>query len=195
MKEKKELTKKFWWTMLVICVVLVALIGAGFAVYANSKRPVIYEEETGGNIVLNYTDDITGLKLDKVIPTADAVGMKDDVNYFDFSVEVTLDNATFVDYEISVIKKSKSSIADEDIRIYLEQEQSGSYVKVFGPETFVPIKEVTKKGSPVGSMVLYHVKRTKSLTDRYRLRIWLSDKSVVTNGTYELEVNVNGISE
>ena len=193
MKEKRELSKSFWWSMFAVCLTLTTLIGVGFAVFVNSKRPVIEEEENGGNIVLNYTTDVNGIKLTKIVPTADAVGMKDDENYFDFSVDVSLDNATFVDYEISVIKSA--TISDDDIRIYLEYEDSGTYVEVFGPEEFKPLKEASRRGSPAGSMALYHVKRTKSLTDRYRLRLWLSDKSLATNGTYELEVYVNGVSE
>ncbi len=196
MKEKRELSKKFWWSVLVICTIFIILICVGFAVFANSKRPVIENEENGGNIVLNYAGEDTVLKLDKVVPTADSVGMKDNESYFDFSVDVSLDNATFVDYEISVMKNKKNStIDDDDIRIYLEYEDSGSYVSVFEPQKFTPVKKTTKRGSPSGSMVLYHIKRTKSLTDRYRLRMWLSDKSVVTTGTYELEIYVNGVSE
>ena len=194
MKEKRELSKKFWYTTLGVSVVLLILIVAGFAYFIGSKRPVIEENENGGNIVLNYTNDITGLKLKDIIPVADDVGKKssEEGEYFDFSVDVSLDNATYIDYEISIVKDEKfSTIPDDDIRIYLEQEDSGSYIEVLEPTKFTPLKKKSKIGTPAGSMVLFQTKKTKSLTDRYRLRMWVSDKSLITKGNYGVEVFVN----
>lgn len=194
MKEKKDLSKKFWYTTLGVAVILLILIVAGFAYFMDSKRPVIEENENGGNIVLNYTNDITGLKLKGIVPMADSVGKKlsEEGEYFDFSVDVSLDNATYIDYEISIVKdETFSTIPDDDIRIYLEQEDSGSYVEVLEPTKFTPLKKKSKIGTPVGSMVLFQTKKTKSLTDRYRLRIWVSDKSLITKGDYGVEVFVN----
>ena len=103
-----------------------------------------------------------------------------------------LDYATYIDYEISVQKDEEfSTISDDDIRIYLEKENSGVYEMVFGPESFTPLRKATKIGTPVDSMVLYENKATKDSTDRYRLRIWVSDKSVTAKGNYGLNVFVN----
>ena len=41
-------------------------------------------------------------------------------------------------------------------------------------------------------MVLTKAKKIKSGTDNYRLRIWLADTSLVQNGSYSVEVDING---
>ena len=198
MDKNKEEVPKFLVFILCICVVLIIFIAIGFGVFINRKEEVIEKEESGANIVLNYSTDINGLEIKSAIPTSDAAGVKkvDDGEYFDFSIEVKLDNAPSVEYEISAIKdKVKSTIPDDDIRIYLEKEKSGTYTKVFGPAKYTPLKKPTKFGSEVGSMVLVDTKKTNSSTDNYRLRMWLSDKSLVKDGTYSLEIVVNGLAK
>lgn len=187
--------KSFLYIMIAICSILVVLIIIGFVVFAYKPEEVIEQEEHGGSVVLNYTNSIAGYSITNAVPTTDAVGMKNDLEggYFDFSVDVTLDNAASVEYEVSVVKNIKeSTISDNDVRVYLEKETNGTYTKVFGPKEFQGIKEETELGSKKGSMVLTKVKKTKKSTDNYRLRVWLSEKSVATNGNYRLDVYVNG---
>ena len=144
---------------------------------------------------MNYTDNITGLSIVDATPTTDSIGMKNskDGQYFDFSIEVHLENAKTVEYEVAAIKDaSNSTISDDDIKIYLEKENSGTYTKVFKPAGYVPIERDTELGSPEGSMVLARVKQIKDSTDNYRLRMWISDKSVTKKGNYTVEIVVNG---
>ena len=193
-----KVTKKFWYIFIGVCSVLVILVSVGFVVFSNRTPEVIENEEHGANIVLNYTNNISGLKLTNITPKTDLVGIEnsEEGEYFDFSVDVKLDNARRVDYEVSIIKDGKNStIDDSDIRIYLEKEKSGTYTKVFGPSKFVPLKKESELGSKKGSMVLTTTKKTNSTSDKYRLRMWLSDTSVVATGNYSIEVEVNGKSK
>jgi hypothetical protein len=197
MKNKKgnELSGVFWIILIIICLVLAIFVGFLFVEFGKQKDIVIDKEESGGNIILNYTNNITGLYITKAIPTNDAIGIKlnNEGQYFDFAIDTKLDNATSIDYEISVIKDvKKSTIPDSDIRIYLEKENSGTYTKVFGPSEFKGIKEDSKLGSQAGSMILNKVTTKKSIVDNYRLRLWLSDSSNLQNGDYAVEVVVNG---
>jgi uncharacterized protein YpmB len=197
-KEKKDLSKKFWYIVITISIVLIILIAIGFALFANSNNKVIDTEENGGNIVLNYTSNVNGLQITGAVPTTDAVGMinSEDGKYFDFSVNVKLDEASSIEYEISVVKdKANSTISDDDIRIYLEKEKSGTYTKVFAPAKFTGIKEESDLGSKKGSMILTSSKAIKNTTDNYRLRMWLSDKSLLTSGSYSIEIEVNGTAQ
>ena len=131
----------------------------------------------------------------KSIPTSDMVGVQsvEDGTFFDFSVDTSIDEATSIDYEISITKDKKTcNLPDEDIRIYLEKEESGTYAKVFGPDMFVGLKKETKIGSKKASMVIQSASKTKNSIDNYRLRIWLSDKSLVADNYCNIEVFVNG---
>ena len=197
MKDNKEgsLSKQFWYIFVGISSVLIIIISIGMIVFANREEEVITKKETGGNLVLNYTGNNPSLTLTDIGRTTDTVGMKDltDGNYFDFSVDAELDNAPSIEYEIAVIKdKSKCTISDSDIRIYLEQEKSGTYTKIFGPSKYIPLKKDSNLGTLEGSMVLAKVKKIKKSSDNYRLRIWLADTSALEKGNYSLDVVVNG---
>ena len=87
-------------------------------------------------------------------------------DYFDFSVDSSLDNAASLEYELSLIKiKKNSTIPDDEVRIYLEQENSGTYTGVFEPKAFEALKKDNEYGTKAGEMVLFHVKKTKASTD------------------------------
>ena len=199
MKEQKEgLSRKFWYIILTISLILLTILIIGIVVFNNRKEEEIEETKKGADITLNYSNNISGLKLENITPVTDEIGKKASKagEYFDFSVEVKLDNASSVDYEISIIKDEKNStISDDDVRIYLEKEKSGTYTMVFGPDKFTALSKKSDLGSKKGSMVLVNTKKTNATPDNYRLRIWLSDKSVMTNGKYSVEVEVNGVAK
>ena len=194
-KKSGELSRNFWIVLMSVCLVLVIFVGVIFFLFANREEEVIEKKLNGGNILLNYTNDITGLSISKATPVTDAIGMKNDKEgqYFDFSIDIEKNQAKTIDYEIAVIKnETASTISDDDIRIYLEKEDSGTYNKVFGPSPYKPLEKDTKLGSPDGSMVVVKDSTTNSLKENYRLRMWLSNKSLLKNGNYSVEVVVNG---
>lgn len=194
----KKVSKKFWGVFVGVCVVLLVFVVVIFVLFANREAEVVDEEELGGNVTLNYTTDAPEYRILNAVPTIDTIPMKslNDGEYFDFSVDVDLDNATSIEYEIAAVRNDKiSTISNEDIKIYLEQEKSGTYTKVFGPDPFVPLKKVSELGTEAGSMVLSHVKRTKSVTDNYRLRMWVSDKSLIPLGNYGVTIAVYGVAK
>lgn len=193
--KKGELSKKFWYIVIGLCTVLLIFLIVGFVIYKNRKPEVVDKKVTGGSVVLNYVDNITGLTLKDMTPTTDAIGMKKDKEeeYFDFSIDTEISEAKEIEYELAVVKdKSLSTISDDDIKIYLEKEDSGTYNMVFGPEPYKAIKKDSKLGSPEGSMILLKEKKKKDSKENYRLRIWLSDKSLTPKGNYSVEVILNG---
>lgn len=197
-KKGDVLTKKFWYFILGICIFLSVILGVSIYLFANREEEVIEKNENGGQITLNYTNNVTGLNLMNITPVTDSVAIKDltDQHYFDFFIDVDLKEAASIEYEISVIKNTKeSTILDDDIRIYLEKEQSGTYTKVFGPSKYIPLKSDSKLGSSKESMVLVKSKALKSSKDNYRLRMWLSDQSLTASGNYSIDVVVNGVAK
>lgn len=189
----KGLSNNFWIVSIIISIFLLLFIGFGYSCFSNRDADVIEKVVEGGHVTLKYTDRTSGLSLINAVPTTDKVGSKasGEGKSFDFSVDVDLKDASKIEYEISVKKDtSRSNVLDNDIRIYLEKEESGSYGEFFGPEKYIPLKKKTDIGTEAGSMVLANVKRIKSGTDNYRLRIWLSDTSLIANGNYSVEVNI-----
>lgn len=197
-KKGKELSGRFWITVISICCVMMVLVIVGFVLFNNRTPEVVETEEDGGYVTLNYTSEVNALTILGAVPTADAVGMKNmtEGQYFDFSVDVDLADAPKVEYEVSIIRdKTVSTISDNDIRIYLEKEESGTYTKLFGPEKYTPSKNYSSTGSEIGSMVLTNVKKIKSGTDNYRLRIWLSEEALTTGGSYSVDIDIHAVAK
>ena len=179
---------------LIIGIALILLV----SVYFTSDKKVIYQRLEGGTVTLSYMDELNGITIDNASTTSDAIGMKLDGadQYFDFSVITKINEASKIDYEISVVKDiNKSTTIDDYVRVYLEKLVDGSYSSVFGPNTYEPITKDSSLGSKMGSMILYKERRTKSGTDNYRLRVWLSDSASIKKGSRQnitLLVYVNG---
>lgn len=194
-KGSNKLSKTFWILTLILCILCIAGISIGFYFYKQETNKVIVKDELGGDVYLKYVGNTNGLTLLNVSPMSDQLGALQDGDnkYFDFSVEVDLDEADFVEYEIAIVKdKSFSNIPDNEVKFYLEEENSGSFSKVFGPSEFKPLEEKTELGTDKGDMVLYTVKKADSGTINYRLRMWMAETSTMPVGNYSVEVSING---
>ena len=190
-----NLSKNFWIALSSICGFLIVFVTTGFIFYKLSNTEVVEKSADGGYVTLNYVTDADALTLVNANPTVDATGMKEN-SYFAFSVDVDLKEASKVEYEISLKKDEElSSISDNDIKIYLEKENNGVFMKSFGPEKFTPIDKTSNIGTSRGNMILANVKKIKSGTDNYRLRIWLSDNSTSMNKSYSVEVEIKAIAK
>ena len=194
-KDKNKLSKTFWGIALTICLLCIVCIGSAFYLYKLETNKEVIKEELGGNVYLKFVGNTNGLTLLNSTPMTNQLGMIQDgeYKYFDFSVEVELDKAKVVEYEIALIKdKSFSNIPDTDVRFYLEEEISGTFTKMFDPKVFVPLEKKSELGTEEGDMVLYTVKKDASGTTNYRLRMWLADTSQLAAGNYSVEVSING---
>lgn len=194
-KGSNKLSKTFWILTLILCILCIAGISIGFYFYKQETNKVIVKDELGGDVYLKYVGNTNGLTLLNASPMSDQLGALQDGDnkYFDFSVEVDLDEADFVEYEIAIVKdKSFSNIPDNEVKFYLEEENSGSFSKVFGPSEFKPLEEKTELGTDKGDMVLYTVKKADSGTINYRLRMWMAETSTMPVGNYSVEVSING---
>ena len=137
---------------------------------------------------------MNGISIQDALPTSDEVGkhLNGKGEYFDFTIKSNIVNGS-ITYEIAVIKDKSSTISDNSIKLYLEKQNSGSYEQVMEPTIFKSITKKSKIGSPKSSMVLYKLKRKKSGTDNYRLRIWIKEDAVVEmDKSYTVKVNVYG---
>lgn len=194
-KGSNKLSKTFWILTLILCILCIAGISIGFYFYKQETNKVIVKDELGGDVYLKYVGNTNGLTLLNASPMTDQLGALQDGDnkYFDFSVEVDLDEADFVEYEIAIVKdKSFSNIPDNEVKFYLEEENSGSFSKVFGPSEFKPLEKKTELGTDKGDMVLYTVKKADSGTINYRLRMWMAETSTMPVGNYSVEVSING---
>lgn len=192
--KKNKFSKTFWSMSLVLCLICIFGIGVSFYFYKLETGKEVVKEEFGGNVYLKFVGNTNGLTLLNSAPMTNQLGMIQDGEnkYFDFSVEVDLDKANYVEYEIALIKdKAFSNIPDSEVRFYLEEEMSGTFTKIFDPKEFIALSEKSVLGTDVGDMVLYNVKKDVSGTTNYRLRMWLAETSQLLAGNYSVEVLIN----
>ena len=198
MEEKKGISKNVLFGIIGVSVLISIVVIVSFIIFYNSPKIVKNEKADAGYVSMTYTDDEAAFSILNASPITYSVGMSlsGADQYFDFTINTSILDDAIVEYEISLVKDSKSSNAlDSNIKVYLEKQKSGTYVKEFGPKEFEGIKTNSDIGSPKGSMVIAKVSKQKDSTDNYRLRMWVSDKAVISDGSlqnYTVKVLVKG---
>ena len=194
-KEKDNSSRVILLSLLAITILVISVISVSFATFLRVQEGKKSNTFSTGNISMNYTEDTNGISIENALPTSDMVGktLKGKGEYFDFTINSTIVGNVSVNYEIAAIKDVNSSIPDGAVKLYLEQQKSGTYEEVMAPTFFTPIDKQTNVGSPKGSMVLLNVTKKSSSVDNYRLRMWLDENAVVESGKfYSVKINVYG---
>lgn len=180
MDNKKGISTKVW--IVIICIILVVFSIIGVASYIHYNRPVNvnYEEENGGDVSLTYTDEQNVFSIISGTPMSDADGISQVAadKYFDFTISTDISSANEIKYSIILVKdKNISTSVNENVKVYLEKQNSGSYVSVVEPKVFSPnIKDEKYDGE---AMTIYEITRKQSGNDNYRLRMWIADIAIL----------------
>lgn len=193
---KRSVSKGVVIACIIIVILVACIVGGTFYIYYGSPKEVYQETLTGGNISLTYSDEENLFAIENAIPTSDIVGKAYDSAdlFFDFTVKVDIEDANYIEYDVLLVKDETLSTAiNNNIKVYLEKEKNGSYVKVAGPELFTSNLDDEQIGNSV--MSIYKEKHTESGNDNYRLRMWLSDSAKINAGeiqNYAVKVALKG---
>lgn len=199
MENKKGISKGILITCLIIVLLVVAIVVGAFYIHNNQDVDIIEENLTGGSVSLTYSDDENLFVIENAIPTSDVVGTKLDSAelFFDFTVKTEIEDADYVEYEIILVKDEATSTAlNENIKVYLEKEKSGTYSKVVAPTVFDSNTIDAELGDDL--MSVYKQKKTSSGSDNYRLRLWVSDTAVFNIGdiqNFGVKIALKGIAK
>ena len=179
-KTDENYSRRILYLLLLVAFLVIVVISLSFTIYIREQKSKSKDINKKNEIVMRYTEDTNGISIQNAVPLTDEVGkaQSNENEYFDFTVESKVQSNQKIEYEIAVIKDKSSTIADKDIKIYLEEQKNGTYVESVAPVSFVPIESATDIGSPVGSMVLKKVHQSASLSKNYRLKIWISQEFV-----------------
>lgn len=189
-------TKKILLLLISVSVILILIIIFSFLGFFKEQKKNIKQEVKTSVVSMSYKTTINGLTLTNLKPISVDVGkaLRSEGSYFDFAVSSEVDDNSSIQYEIALIKDENSIISDDDIMVYLEKQNSGTYAKVEEPTTFSPVKKKSSLGSPAKSMVLDQVTVSSDQIDNYRLRIWVREGATISNpnDSYSVRVNVYG---
>ena len=195
--EKGKVSKGLVVGLIITSLMVISLVGAVSYFYYNAPKKVQEKVLEGGNINLSYSDDSNSLNITTVQVIDDISGMKINKadSYFDFTVSVSLDEATGIDYEISVKPNKDNTVPTKNIKVYLEKLKSGTFTSTGNPAELKLSNKKTDLGSKAGSMVIYSNSTKKSVSENYRLRAWVDNTSLYVPTMTDkivLDVDVHG---
>lgn len=174
-----------------------AVIFSSFVAFSTAEKKKNKDTVSTASIVMTYTEETNGISVNNKLTMNDEIGRKisNVGEYFDFTVTTKMEELATIKakYEIALIKDSSSNISDNDVRIYLEKKEGKKYIPIAGPIGFKKSEEDSKIGSPAGSMVIHSETVEESRIDKYRLRVWISEKAKdFKDKKYTLKVNIYG---
>ena len=195
MTNKKGISLKVWLLLLAFFLSVGAVIGVSAYLFYGKEKNIEFDEVSGGEISMTYTDDQNIFSITNGIKMSDADGIAQDASdkYFDFTINTDISNANNLEYSIILVKDETLSTAlDKNVKIYLEKEVSGSYSEVYGPVEF----SSNIKDSELGeAMTIYQGSNKNNKTENFRLRMWISSDADIPAEeiqNYSVKIMVDG---
>ena len=121
--------------------VIIVTIGITYAVFTYTKLGTTDNTATTGTLKFLYTENTgvkTGIKLTNALPISDAQGkaLDGDNNVFDFSIEATNTGTEVIPYEVTLRKKDTSTLAEENVKVYLTDRSESQESSILEPINF-----------------------------------------------------------
>ena len=164
MSNKKGISFKVWMLLIAVFLSVGAVIGVSAYLFYGEEKNVEYDEVSGGELSMTYTDDQNVFSITNGVMMSDIDGMAQDASdkFFDFSVNTDISNANNLEYSIILVKDENiSTSVNDNIKIYLEKQNSGSYSSVVEPKIFSPnIKDGKYDGD---AMTIYQTTKKLNL--------------------------------
>lgn len=195
---QKKVSKKLIVWLVIISILIVMVIGVVFAMFIYNEKNKGEEFFDSGSIVMTYAENSDIFFINNMTPISDASGKINSVEglFYDFTIKINLGDSSSSEYEIALeVDEEFTTSLPENVKIYLEKQESGTYIPVCEPVTFDKIDSKSSYGAPEGSKIVAKVSSDKSTSHNYRLRMWLAEETIVTPEviqSFGIEINVYG---
>ena len=194
-EEKKGLsTKIIVGIIAIVTIIIFIVLFISFISFRKNQEKNVGVKTDTEIISIVYANDLSGLNMKDYVPLKDEDGKKlDNKNYyFDFNIKSKKSNDVSIDYELALKKDDNCNLEDKQIKVYLEKENEGTYVKSFSPKVFKGLKKKSEIGTSKGSMILISDNVVDNINDKYRLRVWVDEKASLTSQVQcSVSVNIN----
>lgn len=201
--ENDSRKKEIIISVVAILVLIVAVVGVTYAAFTFTGTGTKANTITTGTITFNYTEATNGISLVNAQPIADSVGKvlteSDEANgvmqgYFDFTVTSTASGSSAINYEVYGVDESpaENALDSQYVKVYLTDGDT-TETAMTGYTGEVPtFNSLTTAESDADAKRLYYGTFNGSGTQKFRLRIWVSDAYTVNNvsKTFVMKVNV-----
>ena len=189
--------------IVLLIVMVIAVIGVSWAAFNYSATGTKLNSITTGSITMSYEETDNTISLTGALPTTDKTGMVrlNDGEYFDFTVSSKIVGDVNINYEISAKDVTDSGVRKIDgsnIKLYLTKlSDDGTEEGLMTPETYN--EEATSNdytGRPAGEMSLYTSSMSSSESNKYRLRMYVTEEyNPQDDGgglSFSVQINVYG---
>ncbi len=189
-KMKQKETKQLLLSVFGVALIILAITGFTYAIFTYTVTSSKTNQIRTGSIKMSYLESNTNvISINNAMPTTDLVG-KNQNDYFDFTLSAEISGTSTISYDIFAQQiETENSIDNNEIKVYLEKEESGKYEAVMEPLVFSP---TTDKG-----MLLYKDsfsnKTNSKVTklENYRFRMWIDEKSDVKTFSKNFKIKIN----
>lgn len=206
MEIKENSQKKVLLSVLGVAILVVAVVGISFAAY---QATVTFDETNSvstGTIMVSYTEPTNAINITDAMPLSDANGMalSGENKTFDFTVSTRATNALTVPYVISLTRDASSTLANNEVKVYLTHADDSVVTDVTSGKAL---------GAALVSSFGDHATRANTVTlatindvfagtgeaakvTNYRLRLWVDENVAVSADSnsvksYKALVNVD----
>ena len=197
----KEKNKKIVLSVLGILSLVIITIGVTYAIFTYTRLGSTENTVTTGTLKFLYTENTgvgNGISIENAFPVSDTVGKSYSTeNYvFDFKVEGTNTGKDEIPYEVTLRKKSTSTLSESNVKVYLTDMTEDSDIEILEPTLYSnltrtnievgdEIEKTIYTGSVLGGELTY--------LKEFRLRMWLdegSNQDDISGKTFTATVNV-----
>ena len=167
--------------IVVLLIMVIAIIGVSYAAFSYSGLGTKVNSITTGSITMTYEETDNTISLSGALPTTDATGKVrlTEGEYFDFTVSSKIAGNVNINYEISAkdVTSSDRKIDGSNIKLYLTKLTETGEEELMVPETYnEETSENAYTGRPSGEMSLYTSSMNSSESNRYRLRMYVTEE-------------------
>ena len=164
---------------------IIVTIGITYAIFTYTKLGTTDNTVTTGTLKFLYTENTgvkTGIQLTNALPISDTQGkaLDGDNNVFDFSIEATNTGTEAIPYEVTLRKKSTSTLKEDYVKVYLTDRTEATEKEELGLTNF---NKLTQTNIDVGSEIEKTIYNGTvnggevSYKKDFRLRMWIDETS------------------
>ena len=198
---RNEKNKKIVLSVLGILSLVIITIGVTYAIFTYTRLGSTENTVTTGTLKFLYTENTgvgNGISIENAFPVSDTVGKSYSTeNYvFDFKVEGTNTGKDEIPYEVTLRKKSTSTLSESNVKVYLTDMTEDSDIEILEPTLYSDltrtnievgdeIEKTLYNGSVLGGKLTY--------LKEFRLRMWIdetSNQDEINGKTFTATVNV-----
>jgi len=175
-----------------VFILIVVTLGVTYAVFTYTKLGTTENIITTGTLKFLYTENTgvgAGIKLENALPVSDSLGKSyiTEGKVFDFTIEGSNTGSEIIPYEVTLRKKSNSTLTESAVKIYLTDMTEDADSELLAPTLYSNLTQTSIDVSEEVEKTIYTDYVTGGNTNylkKLRLRMWIDENVNFGTGDY-----------